>query len=540
MTQLRQVSELFAQVAESRNEEKKSLVSAEKARRSARRKEAIRVQDQKVEARGAELERWAALRKAHLEEAKALLGSKQQQLAEKVQLIRQQELAVADKVMETEAERKRNADIVREQQKRPRTKSVEPKNTLPQDQVKAMSKLMNEALAKLYPLPEERKWSKLFRYLDDAGNGAIGYEELQRAVREVLKMSKDKVPEEKLRALWGTLDGDSSGIIAIGEFGKFMRLQEERQVAAKEGAAAHAVAEAKAASTHKVRSERESGMLLVRKEKVSAQQALTARAASLRESLPAAAAAAMARKVEQRRQGAMTAREERDRMLHRNNFAIPVAKGIPAASLELQKRMATQFLQKATALGMAWSALFSYMDLDGSGLVSYEEFSGMVRDRLGLQPSQFSDVDLKSIWAVLDGKNSGKISKAEFGSFMMLGNHIFDAQRAAKAEQKLAAVEDKAAKSKRLRKLMEEKVLEAKAQEARSARKQAAALREAAQRAAEEAARNAEEDRKQKADATRRRLEEEASELRMLAEEARKGTARAQLEQRQVEKASSK
>jgi hypothetical protein len=45
-------------------------------------------------------------------------------------------------------------------------------------------------------------------------------------VREVLKLSRSSMPEERLRALWLALDTDSSGHLSAGEFGAFMKLGE--------------------------------------------------------------------------------------------------------------------------------------------------------------------------------------------------------------------------------------------------------------------------------------------------------------------------
>ena len=82
------------------------------------------------------------------------------------------------------------------------------------------------------------------------------------------------------------------------------------------------------------------------------------------------------------------------------------------------------------------------MDDDGSGLISYKEFAGMVREELLLGPKvsynpnpnpnpspnpnpnpnqELPEKTLKKVWLALDNDGSGRLKVGEFGQFMQLG-----------------------------------------------------------------------------------------------------------------------
>jgi len=72
----------------------------------------------------------------------------------------------------------------------------------------------------------------------------------------------------------------------------------------------------------------------------------------------------------------------------------------------------------------SWFILFRHMDEDGSGLISYSEFSGMVRDELQLPPHELPERALKAVWLALDEDSSGHVSSGEFGAFMRRGEAV--------------------------------------------------------------------------------------------------------------------
>ena len=58
------------------------------------------------------------------------------------------------------------------------------------------------------------------------------------------------------------------------------------------------------------------------------------------------------------------------------------------------------------------------MDDNDSGLISYFEFAGMVREELLLMPKELPEKVLKAAWMALDGDGSGYLNAGEFGAFM--------------------------------------------------------------------------------------------------------------------------
>ena len=61
------------------------------------------------------------------------------------------------------------------------------------------------------------------------------------------------------------------------------------------------------------------------------------------------------------------------------------------------------------------------MDDDGSGKITYKEFSGMCREELKMKVSDVPDVELQGAWNALDDDDSGFITAGEFGPFMKMG-----------------------------------------------------------------------------------------------------------------------
>ena len=122
--------------------------------------------------------------------------------------------------------------------------------------------------------------------------------------------------------------------------------------------------------------------------------------------------------------------EEMTRKLKEESSAMA---GVQPASKEEVRGLAVSFNQNmqvllvGTAGGDAtasWYKLFSGMDQDKSGRVTYVEFHGMVRSEssgLGLRPAQLPESKLRSLWRALDDDGSGFITAKEFGSFMRAG-----------------------------------------------------------------------------------------------------------------------
>ena len=216
-------------------------------------------------------------------------------------------------------------------------------------------------------------WFRLFKHMDDDASGLISYIEFAGMVREELLLDSHALPEKVLKKVWLALDDDGSGRLKVGEFGQFMQLG-YRDLTTK--------AEARRKETHE---------------------------ANMR-----AAAAVKA---------------EQDKLFNRD-IARSMSGEAPATDEEVRD-LATNLTDKMNWLfstvhngvksHVTWFRLFKHMDDDASGLISYIEFAGMVREELLLDSHALPEKVLKKVWLALDDDGSGRLKVGEFGQFMQLG-----------------------------------------------------------------------------------------------------------------------
>ena len=73
---------------------------------------------------------------------------------------------------------------------------------------------------------------------------------------------------------------------------------------------------------------------------------------------------------------------------------------------------------------VCWYRMFKDIDDDQTGLIDYDEFTRMVRIRLGVSKKQLNDEALRAVWLVLDEDSSGHIDSGEFCRFMDKGKPV--------------------------------------------------------------------------------------------------------------------
>ena len=103
--------------------------------------------------------------------------------------------------------------------------------------------------------------------------------------------------------------------------------------------------------------------------------------------------------------------------------------GIPAAdeasvlafSEACNARLAELIMMQEKGTHLSWIKLFRRVDEDSSGLISYGEFTALIRSELGLPEAQVPKRAVKQVWIALDADRSGHIDAGEFGHFMRLG-----------------------------------------------------------------------------------------------------------------------
>ena len=94
-----------------------------------------------------------------------------------------------------------------------------------------MAALLMRAHATVEPDPLARGWFKLYRYIDRDGNGRLEYHELLYVIRTVLRLEPSECSDAQVQSFWLAVDADANGCVSAGEFGKMMRLGQQRQAA---------------------------------------------------------------------------------------------------------------------------------------------------------------------------------------------------------------------------------------------------------------------------------------------------------------------
>jgi len=92
----------------------------------------------------------------------------------------------------------------------------------------------------------------------------------------------------------------------------------------------------------------------------------------------------------------------------------------------LEASLAKQTYKGANGIGN----LFAYVDADGSGFITYDEFEPAVRKKLHIKKGRLSDDRLKALWCAIDGDDSNQIHVNEFSMFVKgLVKELLDAAR---------------------------------------------------------------------------------------------------------------
>jgi len=100
--------------------------------------------------------------------------------------------------------------------------------------------------------------------------------------------------------------------------------------------------------------------------------------------------------------------------------------GLKPANEEEQMEMSAafnsqlKFIVPGKGATRTWLTLFKAVDVDNSGLITYDEFVIVVRQKLKLSKTDMSDMKVKALWVALDTDAGNQISSAEFGRFMRL------------------------------------------------------------------------------------------------------------------------
>jgi Ca2+-binding EF-hand superfamily protein len=252
------------------------------------------------------------------------------------------------------------------------------------EKLHSLSKLYNEGLEAVRVLENKPglSWFSLFQEIDEDQSGEVTWDEFKRVARVRLSL---KLPDLELKALWCALDVDDSDNILPNEMSRFLRLAPT--------------------ATNK-------GLEAINKQ---------------REREAKAAALAAADEPDMKRVDAIIPTAEMREVLKHHGVALPTEEQLCAYSKEFNERLEAIRLLEQKA-GMSWFNLFTEIDEDQSGEVTWDEFKRVVRTRLRLR---LPDLELKALWCALDVDDSDNILPNEMSRFLRLG-----ASRKATAHQR--------------------------------------------------------------------------------------------------------
>ena len=292
-----------------------------------------------------------------------------------------------------------SADEMRAYQERIRKQpSGEPAS---KEEVQALSEQLNRKLCELIKDPRERTWFKLFGHVDDSGTRQISFKEFSAMIRDELHIAPKELPDRQIKAAWLALDKNGSGFISAGEFGGMMRRGEHVQAG---------FVEQKAPWQERVHSQRWQ----------KAEEVRQTMDRLFHRDLKASMAGAPRATPEELYELSVALNKKMHELQQKKDAGVPI----------VDPRTDTGAASGTAAIGrdtgnaytgtVAWFKLFRHMDDDGSGQISYVEFSGMIREELLITPSDIPERRLKAAWLALDTDCSGLINSGEFGAFMRL------------------------------------------------------------------------------------------------------------------------
>ena len=201
------------------------------------------------------------------------------------------------------------------------------------------------------------------------GSGYITFDELVDVIRHKLKKGPSAMSDDTVMALWCHLDADDSNQIMPQEMGSFLKM-----------------------IPHEFKSK---GPDNLNKKKIELGGAQTAGLGRALESTPTAE---MRAKLE--------APLNEDQMLV---WAKQFCKWLEMS------------LYKKNLSVHTWFNLFSEIDEDGSGFVTFDEFEDVVRHRLGQSVKKVPDETVRAIWCALDTDDSNQIMPQEMGKWLKQG-----------------------------------------------------------------------------------------------------------------------
>ena len=210
-----------------------------------------------------------------------------------------------------------------------------------------------------------KTWFNLFSEVDEDGSGFITYDELHRVVRVKLHKNRTDMPDKQIKALWCSLDVNDSNSIEKDEMASFF----------KRGGAWGSMKAGGGTGTAGASSEgdKPAPMKRANTTAVSKPPAPVKKGSSLVSSIERHG---MARALDCQPTSEM--REELEQM----EFSLPTEEEMDDLSKKFNAWLDEKRVLHGKGSAKTWFNLFSEVDEDGSGFITYDELRRVVRTKL--------------------------------------------------------------------------------------------------------------------------------------------------------------
>jgi len=250
------------------------------------------------------------------------------------------------------------------------------------DELTELSKQINEWLEnwrEVHGHGHSVTWHNLFTEVDVDGSGFITYDELTEVIRQKLRKSEKAFSGETLKALWCALDVDSSDRVDKDEMAAFF----------KRGAPAVHRAQPK-----QVKKEHTAKALLgsISGDRVGLNNVI-----------------------------ASTPTTEMRAELEQAGISLPAGDELTEFSKQINEWLENWRELHGMGHSITWHNLFREVDVDGSGFITYDEFTEVIRQKLKKSEKAFSGEKLKALWCALDVDLSDRLTKDEMAAFFKRG-----------------------------------------------------------------------------------------------------------------------
>ena len=288
-------------------------------------------------------------------------------------------------------------------------------------------------------------WFNLFREADEDGSGFITFDELEDILRKKAKVKPAALPDGMLRALWCALDADDSNQIMPQEMGKFLKRNGEIK---SKGAPKNLNKKTIELGSH-----------------VDGSALKCTPTSELRGSLEVRALPCLPN---WRRPPSLPCLSRSSRSTRSSRarpsppFVLYLAEPCQAPMgdeelLALSKTLKAALedsLHKQNLPTDSWYRMFKDIDSDGSGFITYDEMTDVMRVKLKLGVAVLSDEKLKALWCALDIDDSDSIMPEELSQFLRNGK-VVKMKKAAVKLKKEADLQLEGAPTKMMRAALE-------------------------------------------------------------------------------------